>query len=499
MVLNLNNQKTNACGFLVGKMEQANKQRRGNQMTWEGRDEMNLAEFPIASLSSRPNKDLKTLHFEDRAWDKSRKDWTVRRLTISASDKYGLPTPLDDEVILGLIQLTREEGFHSRRVFFSRCQLIRLLGWRNEGKSYTRLETALKRWIGVTFYYENAWWDKSKQSRVHESFHILERVSLYDRRRRLQRGAADEPPLSMFCWNEVVFRSFQSGYLKRIDMELYRRLESPVAKRLYRLLDKRFYHKKSWQFDLRELACEHVGLSRSYDAAGLKRKLRPAIAELEAAGYLEPMDPKRRFSKIGRGKWQVGFAREKAGGPEQKPRDARTELENALVERGVNPVTAGRLVAAGCPDRIRKHVEVFDWLLTQENQAAPNNPAGYLVQSIRDNYEIPERFLKASGARTPCRCSKESTNRQPSRRRKTEKSAQNRKARINRYLGGLAPDERDRLMQRAIVSADPFLASAYGQAVSEEAQLLVDIYRRIILEKHVARMELSRRGSRRGT
>jgi len=48
-------------------------------------------------------------------------------------------------------------------------------------------------------------------------------------------------------------------------MELYRRLESPIAKRLYRLLDKRFYHKTQWTFDLRTFCCEHVGLSRSYD------------------------------------------------------------------------------------------------------------------------------------------------------------------------------------------------------------------------------------------
>jgi len=477
-------------------MEQGNKRRHARRMTWEGRDEMNLAEFPTASLSSRPNKSLKSLHFQDRAWDKSRKAWAVRRLTISASDKYGLPTPLDDEVILGLIQLTREEGFLSPRVFFSRYQLIRLLGWRNEGKSYTRLETALKRWIGVTFYYENAWWDKSKQSWVHESFHILERVSLYDRRRRFQRAAADEPPLSMFCWNEVVFRSFQSGYLKQIDMELYRRLESPVAKRLYRLLDKRFYHKKSWQFDLRELACEHVGLSRSYDAAGLKRKLRPAVYELEATGYLEPMDPKQRFSKIGRGQWQVTFTREKGGKPEQKIRHATTELEEALVERGVNPATATRLVAAGGPDRIRKHVEVFDWLLAQENQTTPHNPAGYLVQSIRDDYEIPKRFLHVSGSGTPSQRSEQGNGRRPRRRRKTQELAENRGARIDSYFKGLDSDERDRLMQQAIASADPFLASAYQQAVSEGSQLLIDVYRHIVLEKHVAKAGVSGHGTR---
>lgn len=245
-----------------------------------GRDEMNLAEFPIALLSTRPNRNSKTLQFEDQVWDKRPGETITRRLTVSASDKYGLPTALDDEVIVGLIQLTRGNGFEDRRVFFSRYELIRLLGWRNEGKSYTRLETSLRRWLGVTLYYENAWWDKAAGAWVDEHFHMLDQVVVYDRRRRLLRCGMDELPLSMFVWNEVVFRSFQSGYLKQLDMGLYRGLESPVAKRLYRLLDKRFYHKREWTFDLRTFCCEHVGLSRSYDAAGLKRKLRPAIGEL---------------------------------------------------------------------------------------------------------------------------------------------------------------------------------------------------------------------------
>ena len=163
----------------------------------------------------------------------------------------------------------------------------------------------------MTLYYENAWWDKAAQSWVDESFHILERLSLYDRRRRLVRAGMMEPNLSLFAWNDVVFRSFQSGYLKQIDMDLYRRLRSPVAKRLYRLLDKRFYHKPKWQFDLRELGCEHVGLSRNYDIGQLKRKLRPAIAELESVGYLIPEGTPGRFARVCQGVWQVSFTKGK--------------------------------------------------------------------------------------------------------------------------------------------------------------------------------------------
>ncbi len=283
---------------------------RRHSSSTQGRDELNLAEFPLASLSARPATNQKTLTFTDQIWDSGRQEWVQRRLTITGSDAFGLPTALDDEVIVGLIQLSREQDFASKEVFFSRYRLIRLLGWRDEGKSYTRLETSLKRWLGVTLYYEKAWWDKHESAWVDEDFHILERLSLYDRQRRLRRLGMNEPALSSFVWNPVVYRSFQAGYLKGLDMELFRRLRTPVAKRLYRLLDKRFYHKNHWQFDLRELACEHVGLSRSYDIGQLKRKLCTAIGELEQQGYIATIPWANRFQSVRRGKWTIEFTRE---------------------------------------------------------------------------------------------------------------------------------------------------------------------------------------------
>jgi hypothetical protein len=466
-------------------MEQGDNNRQDNLVPWEGRDELNLAEFPIACLSSRPGKTVKTLEFQDRIWDRGRGEWKARRLTISASEKYGLPTALDDEVILGLIQLTREAEFESHRVFFSRYQLIRLLGWRNEGKSYTRLETSLKRWIGVSFYYENAWWDKAKQSWVNESFHILERVSLYDRRRKSVKATDTELALSMFCWNEVVFRSFQSGYLKSIDMELFRRLQSPIGKRLYRLLDKRFYHKPRWEFDLRELACEHVGLSRNYDAGGLKRKLRPAIAELESVGYLKPMDPENRFVRLGRGRWQIHFCRKSVRKRQREPADATVDVEVTLTSRGVNPATAAQLAADHCPEEIRRHVEVLDWLLGHGRGQSPKNPAGFLVQSIRDGYAIPEGFRESNGRRSLRGDSKRSSDRRSPRRRESDDSHKARRTNIEGYLKALTPAQRKLIEDQALTSADPLLASVYDRAVASGSELLVDIYRRMILEKHV--------------
>ena len=102
-----------------------------------------------------------------------------------APSKHGLPTAVDDEVMVGLIQLTkRRNNYTDPKVSFSRYELIELLGWPQNGQSYQRIEEALHRWVGVVLMYENAWWDNSAKSWVDENFHILENVSLYDRERR---------------------------------------------------------------------------------------------------------------------------------------------------------------------------------------------------------------------------------------------------------------------------------------------------------------------------
>ena len=82
----------------------------------EGKDELNLAEFPIAALSNRVDQGTKTIVFEDSTRDNSTGEIIARSLTITASDAFGLPTASDDEVLLGLIQITRQQGFRKNRI-----------------------------------------------------------------------------------------------------------------------------------------------------------------------------------------------------------------------------------------------------------------------------------------------------------------------------------------------------------------------------------------------
>lgn len=154
------------------------------------RDELNFAEFPLSSLDSKTKK--QSLIFEDNIRDKGSNALVTRKLTVSASAEYGLPTPVDDEVLLGLIQLTSKENFQTKTVNFTRYELIKKLGWKDHSESYKRLEQALNKWVGVTLYYDNAWWNKEEQSWVSEKFHVLDSVTLLGKERREKRVKKEE-------------------------------------------------------------------------------------------------------------------------------------------------------------------------------------------------------------------------------------------------------------------------------------------------------------------
>jgi hypothetical protein len=368
-----------------------------------GKDEMNFAEFPIALLTDRVPKDQKSIKFEDQIYDEKRKKVITRRRVIEGSEEYGLPTATDDTVILALIQVTKlKTDFTRRQVDFTRLELIRMLGWPNEGKSYDRIKLSLQRIANVTYNYDNAWWDARQKTWTTKIFHILETVEINDSRASSGQGGLFP---SRIVWNEVVFDSFQSGFLRNIDFQFCMALQHPTALRMYRFLGKRFHIKPDWTFDLKEFAHDHIGLGRNYEGGTqISRKLQPAITELENVGFLEPLAENERFPKKGRG-WFIRFIQKTPAvacltAPVPPALLIQTECEppplvTGLTERGVTRSKAMQIVAEHSAELIQTKLEVFDWLVRKGDRRVAKNPAGYLVASIRSDYQVPGDFLPA--------------------------------------------------------------------------------------------------------
>ena len=339
-----------------------------------GRDEMNLCEFPITLLTDYPPEGVKTLVFEDRHG----------KLTVTGSDDLGLPTATDSDVIVGLIQLTKiRNDFANPTVEFSRYELLRLLGWEDKGQNYRRLKESLHRWVGVTLRYDGCWWNNKRKRRASASFHILDYVVLPD---------ADDPgETSSFAWNKIFFKSCRDGNLKRLDLDTYFSLKSAVSKQLYRFLDKRFYLRRECTFDLRELAHERVGMSRNYASWKIKQELNHALEELEEVGLLEPMTAADRYSKTGRGEWNIRLVRKLTPPAEPAPDPEPTGLEKELIDRGVTRGVAVELVRDFPADRIRRQIEVVDWLREAKPKRVKDVGA-YLAEAIRKDFAAPADF-----------------------------------------------------------------------------------------------------------
>jgi hypothetical protein len=413
-----------------------------------GRDELNLCEFPITLIADRAPKGLKTLVF----------DGNHGRLTITGSDDLGLPTALDADVIVGLIQLTKQaNGFTDPKVNFTRYELLKLMGWPDQGRQYQRLDESLRRWVGVTLRWDKSWWDNEIKCRVDANFHILDNVVIIDRevKQTLRVRGQRTLPFSMFKWNEAIFRSFQADNVKRLNLETYFSLRSAISKQLYRFLDKRFYLRDDWSFDLRRLACGHVGLSPNYAIGNIKQKLRPAVEELEAVGFLKAIPYGERFNKAGRGEWRIHLAHKRTSTPvDAKPEPTPAGLEAELVHRGVTRNVAAELVMNYPADRIKAQVAHLDGRRRKVKDAG-----AWLASAIRGDFAPPKAIdppTKAEPQTVPAEAPDEQA-------RQARAQARAERLTMRTFWEGLSPAEREAFDAEALAHADTELRAEYDR------------------------------------
>jgi hypothetical protein len=448
-----------------------------------GRDEMNLAEFPIALIADRVPTGQKTLYFEDKHG----------RLTVTGSDAYGLPTAADTDVIVTLLYLTKlKNNFTDVKVNFSKYEIIKLLNWRDEGDSYKRLDQAFNRWVGVLLVYDKCWWNNKTKRYASAKMHILESVVFAEPGARTRDGQS-HLPLSTFAWNKTFLESCQADNLRQLDLDEYFSLKSAISKRLYRFLGKRFYLQGEWTFDLNEIAFERVGLTRSYEgnAGKIKEKLQPAIDELEAIGFLSPLSRDDRYTRIDRGQWTIRLSRQSPAlvTPPSAPPQAEAPpppLAAELTARGVTKATAAELVQQYPAEQIAAKLEVFDWLMEKQDKRLAKSPEGYLVTSIRSDYKAPKGFVSKADRDRQAEAKRQAEqNAAEARRQKQAEDARERAERqaIARYWESLTAGQQAELQAKADAGADPeTLALDEGPLRRISQQLRRDAYIRRLLD-----------------
>jgi plasmid replication initiation protein len=244
---------------------------------------MNLVEFPFATLSRRPSLGSLTCvrWISDGQGGRRRQSWSVQGGSAS-----GLPTEFDERVYVALLALTQRAGYVQRKVPISVYRILTLMGESTDSKHYRSVERSLERLLRASIVAEGAFWDAGQKRLVQRvnGFHLIERYWLAYREADPEVANAEGVP-GYVVWGEEVWHSLQRGYLKPLDLKAFFALQTPMARRLYRFLDKKLHRASRFEIDIFQLS-QQLGMAWYRYPAKVKEKLQPGIDELVGCGFL---------------------------------------------------------------------------------------------------------------------------------------------------------------------------------------------------------------------
>lgn len=204
-----------------------------------------------------------------------------------------LPGTFDQDVYIELWHRYHDMGAPADgTVRFTLHAFLRSIGRRVDGRTYEQLRSALARLNHTTLESQGAYFDAASRSSVEGQFNVLSAVFI-ERRRMLDRDqltlfpsiAAAEPGEAVVTLAPGPRANIAAGHVVSLSAPHYQALSSPVARRLYRLMEvAREEGNLTWRVGLAELA-ERVPLAQRYPSH-LQRVLQPAHEMLLAAGLL---------------------------------------------------------------------------------------------------------------------------------------------------------------------------------------------------------------------
>lgn len=469
----------------------------------EGREELNLAEFPLIYLGQRVPKGLNKLVFEKQTVDSSSNRTLTKRLEIVATEEHGLAKGADMMVLHALLLIAKQtSNLSSPVVYFSRYQICEIVGWPQNGNSYRRIQEALERWVSVTLFYK-AWYDREEDRLKNlQGFHILEDIELNDYDvGRIGRNKQGELPLSSIRFGDRVFQSLNAGNVKKLNLAELFHLKLSLSQRLYSFLDKRFGTRQlQWQFDLRELCTVHLGMSQNYKPSELKRKLTPAIRELVSISFITDVPAIERFERVGHGQYRVTFRRASRDKIVSKPltgpktqRLANRQLIKRLTDYGVSANIAQQVVEDPdiSQDRIEQKMEMLQWLIDTPSEESPKRPGGWLAKAIKDDWSPPSGFQskadrEAAKHKAEARKKKLKDQEAEYKKQLAVKTADQEK-RVADHLATLTDGERFALEREAIAAAPEFLRDRFWKYRDKKPDLEQEA-KAMIIHNHVLRL-----------
>src|SRR2546423_2471398 len=204
-----------------------------------------------------------------------------------------LPGTFDQDVYVELLRRYHEAGEPADGVVsFTLHAFLRAMGRRVDGRTYEQLRGALGRLERTTLESQGAYENAATGVRGDLRFTLLTSVAV-ERRRLLDREqlalfdsiATGEPGVARVVISTVLRDNLAADHVVSLSATAYWSLGSPVARRLYRLLEvARADGRLTWRTALDKLA-EQLPLAQRYPSH-LQRVLQPAHDMLVEQGIL---------------------------------------------------------------------------------------------------------------------------------------------------------------------------------------------------------------------
>ncbi|HEY9229500.1 MAG TPA: replication initiator protein A, partial [Gemmatimonadaceae bacterium] len=228
---------------------------------------------------------------EDAAISYTNDDGGRWRVLASPGDR--LPGTFDQDVYVELMRRYHEAGEPADGVLsFTLHAFLRSMGRQVDGRTYEQLRNSLGRLERTVLQSERSYFDAAVADVTDVSFAILTSVMI-ERRRSSERDqlalfasvAAAEPGEARVVLSPVVRQNVAARHTATLQLARYLALPSPVARRLYRMIEAaRAGGALAWRISLDRLR-EQLPLAQRYPSH-LQRVLQPAHEMLKATGVI---------------------------------------------------------------------------------------------------------------------------------------------------------------------------------------------------------------------
>jgi len=204
-----------------------------------------------------------------------------------------LPGTFDQDVYVEILRRYSEAGFPADgTITFTLHAFLRSIGRRVDGRTYEQLRSAFSRLERTILESAGVYVAARSNTALDARFTILSSVAI-ERRRLADREqftlfpvlAASEPGDARIVISPILRDNIAAGYTVTLSSPQYQSLSSPVARRLYRLLEvAREAGMVTWRVTLDDLA-QQLPLAQRYPSH-LQRVLQPAHEMLLGAGLV---------------------------------------------------------------------------------------------------------------------------------------------------------------------------------------------------------------------